>query len=74
MSTFKGQLKTSSGDILYPQTSIDKVTGFPTTSAGDLIYGGTGGELTTLAAGTNGQILKSSNGTPQWGANIPEKT
>jgi len=54
VSTFKGQLKTSSGDILYPQTSIDKVTGFPTTSAGDLIYGGTGGALTTLAAGTDG--------------------
>ena len=53
MSILKGQIKTSSGDILYPQTSIDKVTGFPTTSAGDLIYGGTGGELTSLAACTD---------------------
>lgn len=28
MSILKGQIKTSSGDILYPQTSIDKVAGF----------------------------------------------
>jgi hypothetical protein len=44
----------------------------PMTTAGDLIYGGTSGAGTRLAAGSSGQILKS-NGTsaPAWLTTLP---
>ena len=44
----------------------------PMTSAGDLIYGGTSGTGTRLAAGTSGQFLKSTGTTsPTW-VNAPQ--
>ena len=46
----------------------------PMTTDGDIIIGGTNGTPTRLGVGTNGQILKLSNGVPQWGVDIPEKT
>lgn len=47
----------------------------PMTGGGDMIYGGTGGAATRLAAGTSGQILQS-NGTsaPTWTSSIPSLT
>jgi len=42
----------------------------PMTAAGDIIYGGTSGAPTRLAAGTAGQVLKMNSGAtaPEWGA------
>lgn len=40
----------------------------PMTAAGDLIYGGTAGTGTRLAAGTNGHYLKLDTGLPVWAA------
>jgi hypothetical protein len=38
----------------------------PMTTAGDIIYGGTSGTGTRLAAGTNGQVLTLASGVPSW--------
>ncbi len=38
----------------------------PMTTAGDIIYGGTSGAGTRLAAGTNGQVLTLASGVPSW--------
>ena len=40
----------------------------PMTAAGDIIYGGTDGVPTRLAAGSNGQYLKLVAGVPVWAA------
>ena len=40
----------------------------PMTTAGDLIYGGSGGTPTRLAAGTNGHVLTLASGVPTWAA------
>lgn len=40
----------------------------PMTAAGDLIYGGSGGAPTRLAAATNGYILTLVGGSPAWAA------
>jgi hypothetical protein len=40
----------------------------PMTSTGDIIYGGTSGTATRLAAGTNGHVLTLSGGVPTWAA------
>lgn len=39
----------------------------PMTAAGDLIYGGTGGDATVLPIGTDGQVLTITGGVPVWG-------
>jgi hypothetical protein len=38
----------------------------PMTTLGDIIYGGTGGTGTRLAAGTNGYVLTVASGVPSW--------
>jgi hypothetical protein len=38
----------------------------PMTTAGDIIYGGTSGTGTRLAAGSNGQVLTLASGVPSW--------
>jgi hypothetical protein len=38
----------------------------PMTTAGDIIYGGTSGTGTRLAAGSNGQVLTMVSGNPTW--------
>lgn len=42
----------------------------PMTASGDIIYGGTSGTGTRLAAGTNGQVLVLASGIPKWSNNI----
>jgi hypothetical protein len=39
----------------------------PMLSTGDIIYGGTGGVATRLAAGSDGNVLSLSSGVPVWG-------
>ncbi len=48
----------------------------PMTSTGDLIYGGTGGTGTRLAAGTAGQFLQMNSGAtaPTWGSAVTSVT
>jgi hypothetical protein len=43
----------------------------PMTASGDMIYGGSGGTPTRLAAGSNGYILTLSGGVPIWSAASP---
>jgi hypothetical protein len=38
----------------------------PMTAAGDIIYGGTAGNPTRLAKGSDGQVLKLASGAPSW--------
>jgi hypothetical protein len=38
----------------------------PMTTAGDIIYGGTSGTGTSLAKGTDGQVLTLASGLPSW--------
>lgn len=40
----------------------------PMTTAGDIIYGGSSGTPTRLAAGTNGDVLTLAAGVPTWAA------
>jgi len=46
------------------KTGIDASS--PMTATGDIIYGGTGGTATRLAAGANGLYLGLSGGIPSW--------
>lgn len=41
----------------------------PMRNLGDIILGGVAGTPTALGKGLNGQVLKVTNGIPQWGAN-----
>lgn len=43
----------------------------PMTTAGDIIYGGSSGTPTRLAAGSDGQVLTLASGSPAWAASSP---